>query len=321
MLLTIQTLFNDPDVVQATIDRVLQQGLDRIYWQQYLTFRRTTTRVFKDYLGTVTGVVAGSINSRYGEKPIRERKSLGSGYGEIAYLGDAYQMDVERLSELQDLINEKCPTYYTARDVKTILKAMYKRAMVDSIIQKNIAEFIVLPKMEEHEATPFTTDELKALWDLFDRKDYFVGYILLMCYTGMMPAELLACKKSNVDTEKQEIVGCGAKTKTRKKSAIVYPDLLAPVVASIMATDGDKLIHINKDLFYEEYYACLERAGVEKKVPYSCRHTYATEAVKLGVHPAVVQKMLRHSTQKVQERYTHLSSEEAHEAAKLFSRG
>lgn len=106
MLLTIQTLFNDPDVVQATIDRVLQQGLDRIYWQQYLTFRRTSTRVFKDYLGTVTGVVAGSINSRYGEKPIRERKSLGSGYGEIAYLGDAFQMDVERLSELQDLIDK-----------------------------------------------------------------------------------------------------------------------------------------------------------------------------------------------------------------------
>lgn len=106
MLLTIQTLFNDPDVVQATIDRVLQQGLDKIYWKQYLSFRRTTTRVFKDYLGTVTGVVAGSVNSRYGEKPIRERKSLGSGYGEIAYLGDAYQMDVERLSELQDLIDK-----------------------------------------------------------------------------------------------------------------------------------------------------------------------------------------------------------------------
>lgn len=106
MLLTIHTLFNDPDVVQATIDRVIQQGLDKIYWKQYLTFRRTTTRVFKDYLGTVQGVIAGSINSRFGEKPIRERKSLGSGYGEIAYLGDAYQMDVERLSELQDFIDK-----------------------------------------------------------------------------------------------------------------------------------------------------------------------------------------------------------------------
>lgn len=106
MLLTIQTLFSDPHVVQATIDRVLQQGLDRIYWQQYLSFRRTSTRVFKDYLGSVQGVVAGSINSRFGEKPIRERKSLGTGYGEIAYLGDSYQMDVERLSELQDLIDK-----------------------------------------------------------------------------------------------------------------------------------------------------------------------------------------------------------------------
>lgn len=106
MLLTINTLFNDPNVVSAIIDRVLQQGLDTIYWQKHLTFRETTTRVFKDYLGTVSGVMAGSINARYGEKPIRERKSLGSGIGEIAYLGDAYQMDVERLSELQDLVDK-----------------------------------------------------------------------------------------------------------------------------------------------------------------------------------------------------------------------
>lgn len=232
------------------------------------------------------------------------------------------QIHTLTLAELQDLINEKCPTFYTARDVRTILKAMYKRAMIDyPVILKNLADFLVLPKMEEHEATPFTPDELAKLWNIYDKKDYFVPYILLMCYTGMMPAELLNCKKAFIDTEKQEIFGCGAKTKTRKKSAIVYPDILAPVVDTIMASDGDKLIHINKDFFYDEYYACLERAGVEKKVPYSCRHTYATEAVKLGVHPAVVQKMLRHSTQKVQERYTHLSAEEAHEAAKLFSRG
>lgn len=106
MRLTIETLFNDANIVSAIIDRVLQTRKDRIYWQQYLTFRRTTTRVFKDYLGTITGVMAGSINSRYGEKPIRERKNIGSGYGEIAYLGDAYQMSVDRLSELQDLIDK-----------------------------------------------------------------------------------------------------------------------------------------------------------------------------------------------------------------------
>lgn len=68
MMLTIHTLFNDPNIVNAVIQRVLQTRKDTIYWQQYLDFRRTTTRVFKDYIGQVTGVMAGSINSRYGEK-------------------------------------------------------------------------------------------------------------------------------------------------------------------------------------------------------------------------------------------------------------
>lgn len=106
MFLTIDTLFNDKDIVSAVINRVNQTRKDTIYWQQYLTFRVVTTRVFKDYIGTVTGVMAGSVNSRYGEKPIRERRNIGFGYGEIAYLGDAYQMSVDRLSELQDLIDK-----------------------------------------------------------------------------------------------------------------------------------------------------------------------------------------------------------------------
>lgn len=106
MMLTIDKLFNDPHIVGAVINRVLQTRKDTIYWQQYLTFRRTTSRVFKDYIGTVTGVMAGSINSRFGEKPIRERREMGYGYGEVAYLGDRYQISIDRLSELQDLIDK-----------------------------------------------------------------------------------------------------------------------------------------------------------------------------------------------------------------------
>ncbi len=106
MMLTIETLFNDPNIVSAVINRVQQTHTDVIYWKQYLDFKRTTTRVFKDYIGTVTGVMAGSINSRYGEKQIRERRNIGSGYGEIAYLGDRYQISIDRLSELQDLIDK-----------------------------------------------------------------------------------------------------------------------------------------------------------------------------------------------------------------------
>lgn len=106
MTLTIQSLFNEPAIVGAVINRVLQTRKDTIYWKQYLDWRLTTTRVFKDYIGSVRGVMAGSINSQFGEKPIRERANMGSGVGEVAYLGDRYQMPVDRLSELQDLIDK-----------------------------------------------------------------------------------------------------------------------------------------------------------------------------------------------------------------------
>ena len=119
MNLTIQTLFSDPMIVNAVIDRVLQTRQDRIYWQQYGSFLETKTRVFKTYLGTVTGVGAGSIIGKNDQKPIRERRSLGSGYTEIAYLGDRYQMDIERLSQLQDIL-DKFNAANTA-DQRTIL--------------------------------------------------------------------------------------------------------------------------------------------------------------------------------------------------------
>ena len=167
---------------------------------------------------------------------------------------------------------------------------------------------------------PFTPEEVTAFWNLFQKNDYFAPYILLLCYTGMMPAELLACRKDMVDLDNLEIFGCGKKTKKRKDIGIIFPEALRPVVETILNLQpkSPKLIAINKDNFYTEYYECLERAKVRKLPPYSCRHTYGTEAVRLGVHPAVVQKMLRHSNTKTQEKYTHLNSADAHEAANLM---
>ncbi len=155
MMLTIHTLFNDPNIVSAVINRVLQTRKDTIYWRQYLDFRQTVTRVFKDYIGTVTGVMAGSINSRFGEKPIRERRNIGSGYGEIAYLGDRYQISIDRLSDLQDLIDKfnaaKTADQNAARkeiidfiydDFRQVLLAPHKRMdiVVGSLLMTGKAE-------------------------------------------------------------------------------------------------------------------------------------------------------------------------------------
>lgn len=106
MILTLEMLFNDASVIQAVIDRVMQTKWDTIFWKRYLDFEQTMSRTFKTYLGTVTGVTAGSIIDRNSQKPLRERRSLGTGIGEVAYLGDRYQMDNDRLDTLKSLIDK-----------------------------------------------------------------------------------------------------------------------------------------------------------------------------------------------------------------------
>ncbi|WP_418818088.1 hypothetical protein [Paraprevotella clara] len=140
MYLTVQTLLNDPEIVKAVIDRVQALRLDTIFWKKHLDFEETKSRVFKTYLGTVTGVTAGSVIDRNSNKPLRERKSLGSGYGEVAYLGDRYQMDNDRLDMLQELVtkyNNSRPAdqqralndiiNYIVDDYRQVLLAPHKR--------------------------------------------------------------------------------------------------------------------------------------------------------------------------------------------------
>lgn len=106
MMLTLESLFNDSNIIKAVIDRVVALGLDEIYWKRYMDFEQTMSRTFKTYAGSVTGVYAGSVIDKDSNKPIRQRRSMGSGVGEIAYLGDRYQIDNHRLDTLKSLIDK-----------------------------------------------------------------------------------------------------------------------------------------------------------------------------------------------------------------------
>ena len=248
------------------------------------------------------------------------------------------RIDTLTVDDLQDVVNKNCNSYYTAKDVKDLISNLYRRAMASNTnkgrITQNLSAFIVLPDYEEKEAVPFTENEINKLWEAYNRGDTFIGYILLMCYTGMMTGELLSCKRSMIDMENLEIRGAGAKTKTRKKSAIAFPVFLRPVIENLLQivstnnnAKNEKLVCMNADNFYKEFYASVEKAGIDNPktketdgrethriTPYSCRHTYGTEAVKAGFHPAMIQKMLRHSNTKTQEKYTHLASNDLHDA-------
>lgn len=90
-------------------------------------------------------------------------------------------IDSFSVPELQDIVDNAAPSYYTRRDIKTLLSHFYKIAIRDDYIDKNKSEFIKLPKLETAERQIFTTDNIKKLWDDYSKTgDLITAQMLVM---------------------------------------------------------------------------------------------------------------------------------------------
>lgn len=225
------------------------------------------------------------------------------------------KIDSLTTADLQAVVNEQASSYYTARDIKTVLSHLYKKACADEFVRQNLSQYIVLPTLEEKEAVAFTSDEVKKMWTAFADGDTFVGYLLLMIYSGMMPGELFACQKSMIDFDRCEIYGCGKKTKIRKSGVIVFADAVKPVLQTLCTLyNGDKLYPHHLTEWYDAYHETTKRIGIRDLPPYSCRHTTGTEAAKQQLNAPTIQKIMRHSKITTTQRYIHLGSDDVHSA-------
>lgn len=227
------------------------------------------------------------------------------------------------IEDIQDNVNTAASTYYTAKDMKSLYSHLFNRAMADGSATVNLSKFIQLPTLEEKEGEPFTAEEVNAFWSAYGNGDDFVGYILVMIYTGMMPGELMKLEKDMIHYDTCEIIGCGAKTKKRKNTSIVFPDIIAPVLSDLSDKSQSRIgrvLCMNKDRFYAEYYKAVERAGVRPLPPYSCRHTTGTSLALSNVALSVIQEVMRHSKVSTTQRYIHPDVTATRQAVNTFAK-
>lgn len=262
---------------------------------------------------------------------IIERQLEASGVSKLSAYRYAYNRlkplwlrEVATLSvaELQHIVDTTTSTYYPAKDVKTVLHKIYALALRDEAVTMDKSAAITLPKLEEESGEPFTQEELRLQWEAYDHGYTFLGYVLIMDYTGMMPGELLSCRKDMIDFEARRIIGAGKKTKKRREAPIVFPDFLAPVLHAMCDhSKSAKLCPMAKDSFYAAFHNAMREIGCRDLPPYSCRHTTGT-ALALGgqVAPAVIQQIMRHSRFTSTERYIHPSYDAANEAIDTLAR-
>lgn len=219
-------------------------------------------------------------------------------------------IDSFSVPELQELIDETAPSYYTRRDIKTLLSHMYKIAIRDDYTDKNRTEYIKLPKLVTAERQIFSPKDKKAVWDSFQSAPSgIVAGILTMLYTGIRPGELLTIRSENVFLDKHYMTG-GIKTTKGKNRKIILPDKLLNVIKYLIDNSkrGLLLYYSCSDDFYTEWKDKRMELGINGALtPYCCRHTYITDLTALKVSPAMLQELAGHEDYDTTLEYTHLS--------------
>ena len=109
------------------------------------------------------------------------------------------------------------------KDVKTVLNLVFDYAIENEVVEKNYArEIRANTKIEEgsHHIS-FTDEEISTLWKHSDEDS--VQMILIQCYTGMRPGELVNLKPENISLDENKIVG-GSKTEAgRNRQIPIHP--------------------------------------------------------------------------------------------------
>ena len=215
---------------------------------------------------------------------------------------------------LQNRTDTYGTSYYTKRDMKALLSHLYKRAVAQQEVNTNLAQFIVLPDINEEETVPFDKTEVLTLWRVYSEGDTFAGNVLLMLYSGMRPGELFKLKQDMISWDENRIIGCGSKTKKGKVTPIVYPDCITPVLHDLCEKSQSKIgkvLCMNEDTFYKQFKLLKDRCNIRPKVrPYSSRHYTGTALALQNISPSIIMDIMRHTDYETTlNYYTHIPTQ------------
>lgn len=215
-----------------------------------------------------------------------------------------------RTVNFQKVIDENKDKPSAIKKYKQLIGQMSKWAMREEICTLNFAQFVKLYSAPKKEKEIFTDDEIKKL----ESDDSEAAKIALMLLaTGMRIGELFLLPLASY--YETYVIG-GSKTEAGKDRIIpIRPEGRKYFEYFAKQANGDFLLsgytgqksyanYRNRD-----YYPLLDRLNIKRKSPHALRHTYTSRAVKEGVPPEILQKVLGHANYSTTaEIYTHIDA-------------
>ena len=233
----------------------------------------------------------------------------GLGRGSLRLLSP---LEVERF-EQQLLMSSRSAK--TLANVHAVLHRALSDAVRDGLVDRNVASLVSPPRAERPDMSTWTVAELKQFLRSVKGHRLYAACVALAT-TGMRRGEVLGLQRVDVDLPRAEVsvrrtvgvvdgrieIGPPKSASSRRLVALdttttaVLADQLEHRAGPVWVFPGEGDGPLNPASFSNTFDRLVARAGVPRIRVHDLRHTYATIALRAGVHPAIVSERLGHSS-------------------------
>lgn len=202
---------------------------------------------------------------------------------------------------------EKKPTNFYQRKIKILLHQLLDYAIELELIdhnwtndikniEKNPANYTV-----EHKA--FANDEIAKLWN---SPEDIAKMILIQCYSGWRPQELIGIKLTDVDLKNKSFSG-GMKTSNGiGRTVPIHSKILPLVTEAYNKAEGNNEEYLfpyrSYDSYRHFYLKSIKRIGIDDHKPHDGRKHFVTMAKKSGCDEYAIKRIVGHSISDLTER-------------------
>lgn len=245
----------------------------------------------------------------------------------------AIELQAVKGTHIQRLYNSMTKAGLSGKTVKNVSAVLHKAlsvALKQGILQANPCDAAELPKVEHHEITPLTDEEIPRFLAAIDGSPMRNAYALCL-FAGLREGECLGLSWKQVDFEKGRIVVSQQLQREKVKGGTYYiapstksgkPRTIEPppiafeylraervkqlenrLKAGPVWNNSDDLVftdeaggHYAIHTFYKRFKSIAASIGRPDARPHDLRHTAATVAIASGADIKSVQDLLGHAT-------------------------
>lgn len=239
------------------------------------------------------------------------------------YCVNIHQMKVVEIRprHLREALDQS-PTYSVKERTRALLKEMLRYAVEHDIIDRNYMDDVKLTrkdrqKMEELKTShmAFSEENIQLFWDKLGAVPD-LDIVLINCYTGFRPSELMELKLKDIDLRDQTLRG-GMKTAAGKDRIVpIHPRIEMLIKARIDFAVSKKseylfasprnasnaVENISYTVYSAKFKKIMATLGLDNAHrPHDCRKTFITRAKNAGMNEYALKRIVGHYIEDITE--------------------